>query len=456
MSPSFRFGPWVFHSHDGQLQHTNGWEHTLEPRLARLLMLFCENPDRLLTKDQIVDAVWAPRIVTDDSLVVAVSQLRKILREQDDDNYIKTRSGRGYVWLPETIEIPSNQSSTRNNKLIASLVAITLVVVFILMMALPQQSNTSISSEQTDPDTAIQHFRDVLDIGPDADAYLGLAHAKLARIDENEIPRHAEELLALLERALELNPNLVDAQRLKGMLQFYGHWDFAAAYQTLVEVYDSGKRTPRFLIQYSEVMLALGEFDRVVEAIGSLRTLHPEYFSTPTIAWLYLIVGDNASAQREIDRILRSDPPNFGSHLSAQHIAYAQHDFKVAFKHLSALMALDGMPQSTLREFQRIFENEGMVGVHTALLANPRSPRLGHYAPPLSLARHAIGADRLDLAVEHLQQAFDQRQFSVLWILVDPFYEPLYQHPGFLRLKEEFQETTGWPQEQARPLLENI
>lgn len=78
-------------------------EISLEHRIASLLDYFCQHPQQPLTKETLLDAVWAGRVVNEDSLSVAVSKLRKILHDsRGEPQFIKTIPGVGYFWLPET------------------------------------------------------------------------------------------------------------------------------------------------------------------------------------------------------------------------------------------------------------------------------------------------------------------------------------------------------------------
>ncbi|MFC0446184.1 winged helix-turn-helix domain-containing protein [Pseudidiomarina halophila] len=78
-------------------------EISLEHRIASLLDYFCQHPQQALTKETLLNAVWAGRVVNEDSLSVAVSKLRKILHDsRGEPQFIKTIPGVGYFWLPET------------------------------------------------------------------------------------------------------------------------------------------------------------------------------------------------------------------------------------------------------------------------------------------------------------------------------------------------------------------
>ncbi len=72
----------------------------LTPKIFDLLMLFIENNGRLLTKDEIMDSVWADSFVEETNLTSNISRLRKILHD-GGANYIETLPKRGYRFKAE-------------------------------------------------------------------------------------------------------------------------------------------------------------------------------------------------------------------------------------------------------------------------------------------------------------------------------------------------------------------
>ncbi|MGQ0484912.1 MAG: winged helix-turn-helix domain-containing protein [Hyphomicrobiales bacterium] len=69
----------------------------LRPQALAVLKLFLAKPGALVSKDELMAAVWPGIAVTDDSLVKCVTELRKALGDEDHTT-IKTVSKRGYVF----------------------------------------------------------------------------------------------------------------------------------------------------------------------------------------------------------------------------------------------------------------------------------------------------------------------------------------------------------------------
>ena len=69
---------------------------SLRPKTFALLAYLAGRPGRLLTKDELIEAVWPDVTVTDDSLVQCISELRAAFGD-DGQSLIKTVPRRGYL-----------------------------------------------------------------------------------------------------------------------------------------------------------------------------------------------------------------------------------------------------------------------------------------------------------------------------------------------------------------------
>ncbi len=78
----------------------------LSPKLYALLRLFMSRPDRLLTKDDIINEVWDGRAVSDSVVTTAMKELRKALHDEPKDpTYIRTIYRRGYRFLQDVVAV---------------------------------------------------------------------------------------------------------------------------------------------------------------------------------------------------------------------------------------------------------------------------------------------------------------------------------------------------------------
>lgn len=81
---------------DNQKLKTGPLEKDLTYREAKLLQLFCKNPNQLLERDHILKAVWEDEgILVGRSVDVFVSRLRKLLKDDDSVSFVNVH-GVGY------------------------------------------------------------------------------------------------------------------------------------------------------------------------------------------------------------------------------------------------------------------------------------------------------------------------------------------------------------------------
>ncbi len=74
----------------------------LEPLVFDLLLYFVDHPDRVLSRDQLIEGVWKGRIVSDATVAGAVKSLRRALGDSGEtQKYLQTLRGRGFRFQAE-------------------------------------------------------------------------------------------------------------------------------------------------------------------------------------------------------------------------------------------------------------------------------------------------------------------------------------------------------------------
>ena len=119
----------------------------LEPKTFDVLRYLIDHRDRLVTKEELLDAVWKDTFVTPNVLTRAVAQLRKALGDDAfQARYIETVSRRGYRFIapvtplgPEPVSGPPDPIHTRNatyrTRVLTGAVVAAGVVVALLLLA---------------------------------------------------------------------------------------------------------------------------------------------------------------------------------------------------------------------------------------------------------------------------------------------------------------------------------
>jgi DNA-binding winged helix-turn-helix (wHTH) protein len=96
---AYRFGPFLYDDAERCL-FRDDVEVPLTHKSRELLLLFLENPRRLLPREKIVARVWGAAAVTDEAVSAQIAKLRRALGDGGDD-LLKMVRREGYRWDAE-------------------------------------------------------------------------------------------------------------------------------------------------------------------------------------------------------------------------------------------------------------------------------------------------------------------------------------------------------------------
>src|SRR5262245_7660432 len=209
LAAPFRLGDWEVHPEDGTLRSA-AEVRRLEPQHMDLLVFLAGRPGEVVAKQQLFAGVWDGRIVSDDALIGAVSQVRKALGDEArTPRFIETIPKRGYRLLvpPAAPELEPSEAAALTAKLEPALsvgpprrgwqrlgagVAAGALLVAAILLALARRLAGDRRPEGVSPaQEAARHGHALLD-NPSQE---GLEQARLDFI-----------------RALELDPQLAEAE----------------------------------------------------------------------------------------------------------------------------------------------------------------------------------------------------------------------------------------------------
>src|SRR5712672_1942957 len=116
MNDLYCFGPYVLDSKRRTL-HCDKSPIPLTPKTFDVLLFLAQNPNRLITKEELLQAVWGDTFVEEGNLKQYISHLRKALADNSEDNrLIVTITRKGYqftadVVLVEAADIPKRDAA---------------------------------------------------------------------------------------------------------------------------------------------------------------------------------------------------------------------------------------------------------------------------------------------------------------------------------------------------------
>jgi len=106
----YRFGPFLLDPAERSLTR-DGAPVALTHRVFETLMVLVRHPGQMVSKDELMEAIWPGRYMEEGSLKQAIFTLRKVLGgDTDDTQYIVTAPGRGYSFSGTVERIASSQT----------------------------------------------------------------------------------------------------------------------------------------------------------------------------------------------------------------------------------------------------------------------------------------------------------------------------------------------------------
>ena len=238
----------------------------IPPKSLETLKFLLEQRGTTVTREKLLEKVWAESFVEDANLTVAVSTLRKTLAIYEaDETYIQTVPNVGYRFVADaeekiefadnsiifgrhaleqlTVEENSNPQKTKNYLriyavLFAAPVLLLLIAAFVWhgreksfganltenQSAFDAyQKGDALLKKRRQPCESISYFQEAVA----HDANFAKAFANLAAAQAMcGVKGEAEENVA---RAIALDPNLSPAHATDGFIRMFRHWDWAGA-----------------------------------------------------------------------------------------------------------------------------------------------------------------------------------------------------------------------------------
>ena len=258
-----------------------------------VLCYLVERSGNLVSKSDIIRAVWGETPASDDSLTHCLIDIRKALHDTDRE-IVKTVPRRGYLFdLPVDVESPQSTTARRRNRRLSAAIAasLTLLVAVAVLLELPggPGSDSTLAPEtanarneatdlylqgrflfqrraEDDIFRARQYFLDAIDVSENfADAWAGLAGTYAIEHDggvgDNEQLLRA--LKAAAERAVEIDP-----ANTEGWLRLSHYYSAVGDEKAAARMFDRARsadpNAPLFLAMLAGKHLFAGDVENAI------------------------------------------------------------------------------------------------------------------------------------------------------------------------------------------------
>ncbi len=374
---------------------------TLVPKAVDLLRVLAERAGRVVSKDELMSAVWPDVTVEEGNLAKLVFLLRRELGQQA----IETVPRRGYrlAVVVQTEDAPPAISAAAYDLYLEGR---------LLWNRRPGEVVWR----------ALECFQKAIELAPRfAAAWAGIAdvYSTLGSWEAGVLP-HADaqsKAWSYASRALELDPELVEAQTTCAYSVLHYGWDVAGAEDRFRRAIALAETYPPAHHWYSHCLVAAGRFDESAEA--SRRALAREPMNLLLrvhLAWHHAMAGELEAALDQAERVIKMDPQFHWAHYFAGWAAGELGDRARAVDSMRRAVDLSGgdlvMRAGLGRALASAGERAGAEEVAAALAPH------GRHDYELALIHLALG----DQAAAHaaLVRATAVRSGWMVYAAVDP------------------------------------
>jgi adenylate cyclase len=287
----------------------------------------------------------------------------------------------------------------------------------------------------TEPDLKVSHdlYEQALQLDPRfAQAQAGIADTWMQLADDWVAPTEAyPKAKAAARRALELNPDLAEAHTAVGKVLGWFDWDFDSAELALRRAVASN---PKYADAHWGLGSVLPTTGRLDEGLAEMRTaLALDPLSATFSRWVarFLLYGrryDEAITQAR--NTLELDLQHSHAYLVMGHAYLAKGDVDRALRAYE-----DGAKVGSVAFFNaftaRALAVMGRTDEARALLRELDTEATAHYIRPEALASGYAALRDTDRAFELLEQAFVARSAGIIYLHIDPAFDPIHGDARF-------------------------
>jgi DNA-binding winged helix-turn-helix (wHTH) protein len=460
-----KLGIWLIDSQTGMLSKdihsTTSENKRLDHTPLALLLCLLKYRGQDVTKDMMLAEVWPNKVVSEDVLSVAISQIRKALEDNARKPlYIKTIPSIGYRLIATVEEVDSVKNQKvivlKNYKKAKGLILFCGVAMLAFIIYLfyvknaenpPLKQLPTLSAQshyqkgrylltQTDKKSwqeAKQIFEDTIISSPAfAPVYRELVQVKLKLIGRDELSAYKklDEFKYLLNKALILSPNSQETYLLLAKIAFAIEWNFVLAEKYYNKALAIDNNNAKAHYRFAIFLMAAGKFDLALNHIQQYITLEPAGYAATMVAWIYNMMEEYELALGEMDKLQQLDSDDLMYLFSAQSILENTGKEQESFLKLIEIFNHVNYTKDEIIAATRAFKQGGLAKVNLWLLEVKKEPNnIGQGYPPLSFARYAIKAGKKDVAIKYIQQALAQREGNLLYFNVDPKYKSIRYAP---------------------------
>jgi len=400
----------------------------LQQKPFQILQRLLETPGEFVSREELARALWPDlHVLFDRSLNTAVNALRRALSDAGrNPRFIESRQGLGYRFIAQVEHIQTEQapigarSQPRTTEAHRDYLK-------------GRYFSNKLTAE--DLHKSVAHFESALARDPGyAPAYTGLADTYIQFAFQGMLP--AQESFAHAKKfataALRIDDHLAEAHTSIAGVKRYCDWDWTgaeAAYRRALELNSNDPRAHRL---YADYLSTMGRSEEALREIGAAQELDPlSLVINMEMAWILYIARDFQGAAEQSWKTLAMEP-RFAPAQNTLGLAYQQMGMiEEAIVELNNARACSGEHPAAQAALAHALAIAGRRAEAETLMEQlkrmSRARNVSWYW--LAIVYTALGA--CDAAFESLHEACENREAWLVWLKVEPRYDPLREDVRF-------------------------
>jgi TolB-like protein/tetratricopeptide (TPR) repeat protein len=263
-----------------------------------------------------------------------------------------------------------------------------------------------------------------------ADSYnlLGAQHGVLP--PRESFPRARAAAL----RALEIDGMMAEAYASLGFIDCCHAWDWSGAEQNYLKAIELKPNYPTAHHWYGELLVTLGRFSEAVIELQMAQELDPLSLAiNADLAASYYYARQYDKSERLLHNLLEFNANFVRAHIILGKVygQKGQHAEAVAVLRRALVLSNDPATLSALAHGLAIAGSTTEARQNLGQLQELAERR---YVSAGSMAEIFVGLGEKDLAHVWLQKAFEDRDIEMIWLKVDPLFDPIREDSKFTEL----------------------
>jgi serine/threonine protein kinase/tetratricopeptide (TPR) repeat protein len=285
--------------------------------------------------------------------------------------------------------------------------------------------------------TSLDYFHEAIRKDPQyALAYAGEADAYASLADFNVLPTREvmPKIRAAAEKAIQLDDSLAEAHTSLAWARFHD-WDWAATEQEFKRAIALNPSYPTAHIWYADFLVALGRFDEAQSELQRAAEASP--FSPVTnlaFASRLYYARQYPAALEQCQKTLAMDPAFAPAHLLLGRATQQAGRAREGLLELQKALDLSEGDTTDLAALAYGHAIAGDTAQAKRILGEVKQRSEQTYVQPLAIARIDIALGERDQAFDWLGKAFTDHSAGLVYLRVDPVFDPISADPRFTDL----------------------